>query len=99
MPERRDLLIEVFGHAGDLGLGQRVDAESFDQLVHPAGGDPGQVAVRHDGDQRGFGPLATLEQPLGKVGARAELGDGDVDGADPGIQGPVAITVAVVGAL
>ena len=69
------------------------------QLVHPARGHSGQVAVRHDGDQRGLGPLATLEQPLREIAARAQLRNGDVDGANPGVKGSVAVAVSVVGAL
>ncbi|VOI55323.1 Uncharacterised protein [Streptococcus pneumoniae] len=50
--EGLDLLVELGGHPGDLGLGQGVDAQSLDQLVHPSGRDPGEVAVSDHGDQR-----------------------------------------------
>ena len=36
---------------------------------HPAGRDSGEVAVRHDRDQRGFGTFAPFEQPLGRIRA------------------------------
>src|SRR5690606_111462 len=47
------------------------------------------------GDQRGLGALAALEQPFREVGALPELGDGDVDRADTGVQlaGPVAVAL------
>ena len=93
--ELLDVLVEVGGHPRHLGLRQRVDAQGLDQLVHPPGGHPGEVAVRDDGDQRGLGALAALEQPLGEVGALAQLGDRDVDGADPGVQVAVAVAVAL----
>ena len=72
IPERTvaelvDVLVEIRGHAGHLRFGQRVDAERLDQLVHPAGGDAGEVAVGDDGDQRGLGALAALEQPFREV--------------------------------
>jgi hypothetical protein len=63
---RLDVLVEVGGHPGDLRLRQRVDPERLDELVHPPGGHPGQVAVRDHRDQGGLGPLAALQQPLGK---------------------------------
>lgn len=50
-----------------------------------------QLAGRDHADQRRLGPLATLEQPLGEVGPRAESGDRDVDGAGPGVPVPVAV--------
>lgn len=37
--------------------------------------------------------LAALEQPVWEVSSRAELGDGDVDRFDAGVE--VAVTVAV----
>ena len=98
MAELLDVLVELGGHPRDLRLRQRVDAEGLDQLVHPPGGDAGEVAVRDHGDQRGLGPLAALEQPLGEVGALAQLRDRDVDRADPGVQVAVPVAVALRGA-
>ena len=95
MAELVDVLVEIRGHAGHLRFGQRVDAERLDQLVHPAGGDAGEVAVGDDGDQRGLGALAALEQPFREVCALPELGDGDVDRADTGVQLAVPVAVAL----
>ena len=47
------------------------------------------------GDQRGLGPLAGLEQPLGEVGAFAQPRDRDVDRADAGVRVAVAVAVAL----
>src|SRR5699024_7394174 len=41
-----DVLVEIRGHARHLRLGQRVDAERLDELVHTAGGHASEVAVR-----------------------------------------------------
>ena len=90
-----DVLVEVGGHPGDLGLRQPVDSQRFDEFVHPAGRDAGEVAVRDHRDQSGFGAFAALQQPLREVGPRTQLGDGDIDGADAGVQGPVAVAVAL----
>ena len=90
-----DVLVELSRHARDLRLGEGVDSEGLHQLVHPAGGDPGEVAVRDDGDQRGLCAFATLEQPFREVGALPQLRDGDVDGADAGVEVAVPVTVAL----
>src|SRR5699024_11751380 len=90
-----DLLVQRLRHPADLGLRERVDAEGLHELIHAAGGDTGEVAGRDDRDQRGFGALAPLEQPLGKVGARAELRDRDVDRADASVEVAMAVAVAL----
>ena len=61
VPEVVDDAVEVGRHPRDLRLRERVDPEGLDQLVHPPGRDPGQVAVRDHGDQRRLGPFATLQ--------------------------------------
>src|SRR5699024_11387979 len=85
--ELRDVLVEVCWHPADLRLREAVDAQVLHQLVHAAGGDTGEVAVRDDRDQGGLGAFAPLKQPLGEGGAGAELGDGDVDRAEAGVGG------------
>lgn len=69
--ELLDVLVQIRGHARDLRLREVVDAQGLDQLVHATSGDAGEVAVRHDRDQRGLGALAALQQPLGEIGAGA----------------------------
>ena len=66
-----------------------------DQLVHPPGRHPEQVAGRHHRRQGRLGPAAPFQQPVREVRARAQLRDRDVDRADPGVQ--VAVPVAVAG--
>lgn len=95
MSELVDVLVELGGHAGDLGLRQSVDAQGLDELVHSAGGHPGEVAVRDHGDQGGLGSFAALQEPFGGLGAGAQFRDGDVDGADAGVEGAVAVAVAL----
>ena len=87
--------VQISGHPRHLGLRESVDPQRLHQLVHPPGADAGEVTVRDDGDQRGLRTLATLEEPLGEVGARAELGDRDIDRADPSVQVTVPVAVAL----
>ena len=72
-----------------------MDPEGLDQLVHPAGRDPGEVAVRDHRDQCGLCAFAALQQPFREVGAGAKLRDGDVDRPDPGVEIAVAVPVAL----
>ena len=95
--EVADQLVEVAGHHRDLGLREPGDPQGLHQPVHPPGGDPEQVAGRDHRGQCRLGPAAALQQPLGEVGALAQLGDRDVQGADPGVQVAVPVAVAAVG--
>jgi hypothetical protein len=63
-----DVLVELGGHPGHLGLRQPVDAQGFDELVHPARGHPGQVAVRDHGDQGRLGALAISDRDGADLG-------------------------------
>ena len=60
---------------------------------------PGQVGVGDHRDQRGLGPFAALEQPVGEVRAGTQPGNSHVNGPDPGVQVPVAVAVALGPAL
>lgn len=71
------------------------DPESLDALVHPAGGDPSEVAFRGDSDQRGLGAFAACEQPFWEVGALAKFRDGDVDCLDTRIEVAVPLPVSL----
>lgn len=55
------------------------------------------VTVGHDRGQRGLGPFAALEEPLGEVGALAQLGDRDIDGPDASVEVAVTVAVALAG--
>jgi hypothetical protein len=97
VPEGRDLGVEVTSHLADLGLAQPGDAQGLDQALHPTGAHPEQVAGGHHRGQRPLCPPAGLEQPVGEVGAAAQLGDGQVQGARTGVELPGPIAVAAVG--
>jgi len=72
-----------------------VDTQGFDELIHPPGGDTGEVAVSNNGDQCCFGSFSAFEEPVREIGACPQLRDGNVDGADPGVSGAVAVAVAL----
>ena len=93
--ELLDVLVEFLGHHRDLGLGQASDAQRLHEFVHPAGGDPEQVAGRHHAGQGPLGTLAPLQQPVRVQAALPQLGHRHIQGADPGVQ--VAVAVAVAG--
>lgn len=95
MRELLDLLVQVRSHPGDLGLGQRVDAQLLDKFVHAASRDPGEVTVGHDGDHRRFGAFASFEQPIREIGALPQIGDREVHSPDQCVQITVPVTVAL----
>jgi hypothetical protein len=81
------------------GLGAPFDAKVADELVDPAGGYAGEIAVGDDRDERLLRSTARLEQPVREIGAGAQLGDGEVDRADPRVPPAGPIAVAAVGAV
>ncbi len=99
MPELVDVLVEVRGHPRHLRFREGVDPEGLHELVHPAGRDAGEIAVRNDSDQRGLGPFPALEEPLREVRPLTELRDRDVDRPDTGVEVTVAVAIALRGAL
>ena len=95
-PERGDLLVEVLGHHRHLRLRQPCDPERPNQLVHPAGRHPEQVAGRDHRSQRRLGAAVPLQEPVREERPFADLGDRDVDGAGAGVEVTVAVAVAGV---
>jgi len=91
--------VEGLGHLADLGLRQRLDAQGPGHVLHPAGGDSLQVALGHHRHQGPLGSAPGLEQPIREVAAGAQLGDVEVDGAGPGVEGPGPVAVAPVGSI
>ena len=89
-------LVEGLGQLRDLGLGDPVDAHGLDHVVDPAGGDPFDVALGDHRDQGPLGPAPGLDEPVGEVAAGAQLGDGQLDRAGPGVPAPRAVAVARV---
>ena len=94
-----DVGVELACHHRDLRLGEPGDAEGLDQLLHPSGGDPEQVAGRDYGGQRSLGPPAALEQPVREVGTLAQFRDRDLHGPGAGVEVPGPVAVAGVGPL
>jgi hypothetical protein len=72
-----------------------MDPEGLDELVHPAGRNTSEVAVRDHCDQGRLWPFPSLEEPLWEVGAGAQLGDGDIDRTSTSIELAVSVTIAV----
>jgi hypothetical protein len=70
--------------------------ERLHQPVHTAGGDAGQVTVRHDLYECPLGTPARLEEPAREVRALAELGDLERDRARARVPGPLAVAVSAV---
>ena len=99
VPERGHLGVELSRHAGHLRAADALDAHGFDQVVDPAGGHPLDVGLADHRHQGLFGPTPGREQPLGEVAALAELRDGQVDRAHPGVPGPGPVAVSGVGPL
>ena len=93
--EGGDVLVELSRHTRDPRLRQRADAQGAYQLVHTSGAGSCQVGVGEHRDQRGLGPFAALEQPVGEVRAGTQLGNSHVNGPDPGVQVPVAVAGAL----
>jgi hypothetical protein len=79
-----------------LGLGYPIDAHRLYDVVHPAGRDPLYVALANDLGECSFCPPARFEQPARVVAAFPQLGHGQVHGAGPGVEVPVAVAVAGV---
>lgn len=88
------MLVQLARHTGDLRFRECVNTEGFDEFVHAACRDAGEVGVSDDGDHRGFGAFAAFEEPLGEIRALPQLRDRDVYGSDTGIEFTGAVTVA-----
>ena len=88
-----DDLVKALGEPRDLALAHPLDAELLHQLLDPAGGDAGEVGVGDHRHERLLRPAARLQKPVREVAALAQLRDGELDRADPGV--PIALPVAV----
>jgi hypothetical protein len=90
-----DTLVDVLAQLGDLRLRDAREAHRLDQVVDAPGRDPADPGFLNDRHQGLLGHLAGLEERR-EVAALAQLGDAQLQGAEAGVQGPVAIAVAVV---
>src|SRR5713226_2922391 len=91
-----DLGIELFADAADLVLGDALDAERLGEVVDRPRRDAMDVGLLDHRQQRTLVPAARLQEAW-EVGALAELGDLQLQGADAGIPLPVSIAVAIGG--
>jgi hypothetical protein len=95
-PERGHRLVQFLGHPGDLRLRQAGDAEGLDQLLHPPGGHPEQIAGGDHADQRRLAAPALFQQPVWEVGARTHPRDGQFYRPHPGVPRAGSVAVARV---
>jgi hypothetical protein len=91
--ERGHLGVQDLAHLRDLALGDSLDPELIDQLVHPPRRDAQQVGGGHHRDQSLFGATTALQQPLWEVRAGPQLGDGQLNRPRTGIPLPFPVTV------
>ncbi len=84
-----------FAELGDRAPGDAGEPHGLDQLVHPAGrdaADPGLLDHRH---QRLLAGLPGLQEGR-EVGPLAQLGDAELQGAQPGVERPLPVAITVV---
>jgi hypothetical protein len=98
LAEDADLLIQAAAQPGDLVLGHALQAHLLDQPVDLAGRNPIDIGLLDDRDQGLLGAPARLQERR-EVAALAQLGDGQLDRADPGVPLAGAVAVAVGGPL
>jgi hypothetical protein len=92
--EGMDLGVELFADPADLVLGDALDPERFGEVVDGSGRDVVDVGLLHNREQRSLVPAPRFQQAR-KAGPLPELGDLQLQGADPGVPLPVSIAVAV----
>jgi len=91
-------LVDVLAQLGDRALADAAQPHGLHQVVHTPGGhaaDPGLLDHRHQGFLR---RLARLQERR-EVAALPQLGNAQLQAAEPGVQRPVAIAVAIGRAL
>jgi hypothetical protein len=80
--EGMDLGVELCADPADLVLGDALDAESLGEVVDRPRRDAVDVGLLDDREQSPLVPPPRLEQAR-EVGPRTQLGDVELDGADP----------------
>ena len=88
-------LVDLRAQPRDLALRDTGRRHGFDEVVHGPGRDPMDIGLLDHGRKRLLGRAPRLEEGR-EVRAFAQLGDGEVDPACPGVPGPLAIAVAVI---
>ncbi len=93
-----DALVEIAAQGRDPVLAHRGDPQLLDQAVDLARGDPVDVGLHHDRDDRLLAGAAGLKEG-GEVGRTRSLArHRQLDLPDPGLPQPLPITVAMGGA-
>ncbi len=98
LQEAADALVDVLAELRDGAPRDPRETHGLHQLVHPAGGHAADPRHLHDRRQRLLAHFPRLEKRR-EVGALAELGDTELERAQPGVERPVAVPVAVVQAV
>jgi hypothetical protein len=96
VPELGDHLIEFASHTRHLGLGQRLDPQGLHQPVDAPGAHTPDVALGHHRHEGLFRSPPRVDEPVRKVAAPPQLRDRQIDAADPRVEGPLTVAVAVV---
>src|SRR3954454_5519368 len=88
-------LVDVLAQLGRRAPRDAGEAHGPHEIVHPPGRDAADPRLLDDGDQRLLAHLPGLEEGR-EVGARAQLRPPPLERAGPGVEGALAIPVAVV---
>ncbi len=92
--ERLDLVVERGADPARLAPRERRDPERLDEVLDPAGGDPLDVRLGHDREERPLGAPARLQQAR-EARAVAHPRHRQADRADPRVPAPLPVPVAV----
>ena len=93
LQEGQDALVDILAQLGDRGLGYPGHTHRLDQFIDPARADAADPRLLDHRNQCLLHHLARLQE-AGEVGPGPQLGDFEVQRADPGVQRTVAIAVA-----
>ncbi len=93
LPEGLHLLVQPTAQPGHLILADPGQPQGLHQPIHLTGRHSIHIGLLDHRDQRLLRAAAGLQE-AGEVRACPELGDGQLDGADPGVPGPLAVAVA-----
>jgi hypothetical protein len=92
-------LVQALADAADRALGDPLDPELLHQPLDLAGADALHVGLHHHRQQGLLGSLARLEEARQVAGARAQLGDLELERPHAGVEASGAVAVAVGGPL
>jgi hypothetical protein len=88
-----DALIDVLAQLGHRGLGDAAHTHGLDQFIHAPGADASNPRLLDHRDQRFLNGLPRFQKAR-KVSAGPQLGDLEVERAEPGIEAAVAVAIA-----